>query len=862
MQLEEKTQSYSPLKGLKASLADNRVTVNGESITVKQLFQDFKNITEELFGMTESVNSDYYEEEFNKRRNEFKIQKSNEIFNDFENFLTQREIIEQPDGTYTINKKMPNGQIMSTQIAQDKEQLIRDFSEAQTLTDFPNTQWFKDNHFIDYTIENGTVTEVISPLHFWREVRPTNPDYIKHGPTFQFLKFEIKPEMNNPNFKLVAPGLGTVKKSSKYYKETKLEKPYQDLLNELREFYYDSQENSSMLSEERMFDILPAIIKTSNENAVNFTKSLSNGGLIKSVTDWWKEAFAKNDDDNQILRAGSVNKKFVRDKLIPYRFNNKMDASDQSSDLFTSLLVYDNVNTDVFNKRVLEKVFEAAETATQDLTRKTETFVAGALNVKNLLKFWKNKGQATKVTEEKEGRSVLNTTIQHMMDTFVYGEYRNDATFNIGGFKMDGHKVADNLKRVSNAMIFNLKVFTPLKNQISSTIFSFIYSNMGAGFYSNRDYAKALVEAPLLIKDLIMDYRKIAHKSHIGSSLDFFQVFQGYGLDEYGKKIQFSALAQSYKSLAFIKHAAELQGQVATFLAISNANRADLNGKSVPFYEAFEMKNGVYSPKKGATINGKAITEEDITRVRRAITYINRRINGATRRLDKAKYQKGVFGSLASYLNNFVMPGITARFGKTEFHGELGDTVRGYYIEFFNFAGEIFRYGNGINSTWKTLSPEQKTRVWMFIQELSAAISLTILISLLTLGGDDKDSLRTNSPMHNYLLALAMGVGAEVQTFIPVPSLGWDELIRKINNPFAAASQAKAIGKMINNATQLINPFGNEDAFFQTQGIRDGFHDIGDPKVVADFIKLTGFNFNEFSSVDKVVQVKQSQILR
>jgi len=175
---------------------------------------------------------------------------------------------------------------------------------------------------------------------------------------------------------------------------------------------------------------------------------------------------------------------------------------------------------------------------------------------------------------------------------------------------------------------------------------------------------------------------------------------------------------------------------------------------------------------------------------------------------------------------------------------------------------DYFKYGKDLKVVWSTLDAVEQARVHRFVKEVSSGILLGAL-ALFMGSGDDKEKLRQNSSGYNYALALTMAVSSEVQTFMPVPGLGFDEIIRKIKTPFAAVSQVINMGKLINDLIAYSNPFDSEAGRYKRDtGIKDGLHDKGDAKFVADFVKFTGFNFSEFSPVDKVVAIKQMQTIR
>jgi hypothetical protein len=205
-------------------------------------------------------------------------------------------------------------------------------------------------------------------------------------------------------------------------------------------------------------------------------------------------------------------------------------------------------------------------------------------------------------------------------------------------------------------------------------------------------------------------------------------------------------------------------------------------------------------------------------------------------------------------LNGFVFSGISNRFNKGWHSSEMDMIHRGSYREGLRFIRDFFQYGRDLKLVWGNLNTVERARVHRFLYEIGAAATLGITAILMG-SGDDKDKLKENSAGYNYLLALNIAVASEVQTFVPIPGLGMDEIIRKAKNPFAAISQVANISKLLMN-------FMTMSQYKQATGLDDGMHDKGDMKWIAELTKLLGYDYREYSPIDKVVAVKQGQQIR
>ena len=149
------------------------------------------------------------------------------------------------------------------------------------------------------------------------------------------------------------------------------------------------------------------------------------------------------------------------------------------------------------------------------------------------------------------------------------------------------------------------------------------------------------------------------------------------------------------------------------------------------------------------------------------------------------------------------------------------------------------------------------------MSEMSAAILFALMGMML---GSDKptEELKRKSDLELWTLSLVMASASEIQTFIPVPYLGSDEIIRKIANPFAVERQATDLYKILLHTLELgAFPFDETSGRYKRDtGVNDGFHDKGDAKVIADIVKLLGLSSSRYTAIDKVKQIKEFQTIR
>ncbi len=535
-----------------------------------------------------------------------------------------------------------------------------------------------------------------------------------------------------------------------------------------------------------------------------------------------------------------------------------MDSDTQSSDIAAMTLAYENAAIEYSLQSEDQAFFETLRIMVENLTV-LETKRAGAkLAFGNLFSAVKSK----LVTQEKETtQSNLAKTVNHMLDTHVYGETRHEANITIKGVDYDLNKATSALKKVSSVSIFSLNAFVAVKNSVSAYIQGHINSNIGQGFFTKSQYAKAHGEAVRHVKDFLLDYRKFGNKTKIGQELDYFQVMQGASYNEYGQKTAWTALKNKVSFLTSLKNISEYELQVAQYLAMSKANPVELaDGTFVEMRKAFELKNGTLQPIAGAKINQKQI-ESFIFK----LSHVNRIINGAYRAEEKNAIQKNILGDFAFYLNGYVVPLMVNRFGKTNHSNEADMITRGYIRETVGFISDLVKYRAGLTKQWSLLSGEERHRVLRGTKELLAIIGMAALVAALG-GGHDKKELVQSAAIQNWGLAVALAVKAETETFVPIPGMGLNDMARKMNSPFAAVRQISLIIKTLQNFLALgVDQMGIaniDSAYYKSSTLKDGFHDKGDAKAIANLLKLVGWSGIAFDDVNKVLQQQNIQTLR
>lgn len=705
-----------------------------------------------------------------------------------------------------------------------------------------STDWWTANHYeaYQYNPETYEYEKVKRPIYTWMEIKPKNEEYIiRNQPAFKYKRYNIKEQFENENYQYVmgyvpAPKAGKFQ-NQRFFDTTGEEK---EILEQLRSSYHRIQE--PLPQSKKLGDILPSQIKTEGENLVEATMNFKEnvGRLFKT-----NFTASENEDDAYLLGGSMKNSKH---KEIPLRFVGKMDEANQSANIAAMLLVFE-LSTKHWEKLTKFEPFVKSLQNVVDEIGVTETSRRGAkLSFKNLKRAVT--GNLKESTEDKDtDNTVLSQTIDNLVNMFVYGKTSKEAILNVMGFDLDMNKASSALMGFSSKAMFILNAFPAAKNTISTAIQSIINANKEQGYYTATDYGWAQAKSLSYSGDYLHDFSRVGDKSYIGQFADYFSALSGNPTNEYDKKTQFTLMKEKGELLSGMKAYSEFNAQMTQLLAIAKSTKVSLNGEMVPIVEAYELDaNRNFVLKQGAIV-----TKDDEVRFSRLVQRVNADVAGRYRQLEKTYLETIPIGKLAMYMNRYFVPMWQNRYAGMRYSAETGNISSGYAYESMSLLKDaIFLYKGNLSTQWKDLSPRERANVYKFIKDLGALVAMAVVVSLMG-GGDDKKHLKQNAPLYNYMLGLAIGVNTETQSFID-PT----DLIRKAQSPFMAINQLKQLVKVLS----LVPPamLNSDSAYYEHgTGVKDGLHDKGDSKLIAQFLKLIGYTGVQFQP-DELVKRQNS----
>ena len=849
------------LTSLKKKLEEKRKVAEKYKVELQTLSDAFKQI-----GLIdETKNSEYYTDELNNQKNilksTLKIQVENEIssklLSDGDQILMEGRFVKE-EGVWYENIKQKKKTVKPPIIGNDlysPEEIIVDRIVNERLdTEIENTEWFNTNHYIKYVWNKKAKTylPIKTPIYIWAETKPKDENMLEKKPSLKYLTYRIKDgregEENfyNEDFSEIKNYIPSPKKGKfENPAYSTLNNPEKTFLEELRTFYKMAQEWYP--SENTNGDILPGIMRTNEELRVETTNNLLKTSTYSNI---FKVGISDEQDDDSAFLLGGSQKKATE---LPIRFTSKLPSSKISKNIPGMILTFAQHAKKYDNLKPQQALYENIREVVANLEVSESLNLAKSFSIRNL--FGAGENNAKRISKSKDvDKTNLSKTVDYILDTYFYGQRKTASVIETPYGNIDMQKVGTGLKKLSSYSIFTLNMFNAVKNTFSAKIQQAINTNKAEGFYSDRELAKAQLRAMSYVKDYVQDYKKFGNKSFIGRAIDYFTVLQGAIHDEYGRKTQWTELKDVPNKLTILKNISEFELQITQFLAMSEANKVEYNGKMISFIDAFEIRNNQFELKQGVNIS-----EKDIQRFINKIHLANRYINGAYREDERNGIQKTVLGDLTMYLNGYFFPAFRNRFGSGQYSYESESMQRGYWNETYQFIKDVVVYRRNVFARWKDMNQDERARVLSFIKELTYIAALSILIMLMG-GEEDKKDLQKRNNLNLFLLATAIAVKSETESFVPFPGMGFNEIARKLNSPFAAMRQITNLIKLSDNFVKFVAM--SDDAYYKQTSIKDGFHDKGDPKFIANFLKLLGWSGTAFDPLEKVTQVKAQQNLR
>ncbi len=209
----------------------------------------------------------------------------------------------------------------------EQEALANRIARKTADEEIRKTQWWKDNHYQRYKGTQQGYVKVDSPIYIWMKKIPTEERYIKQNqPSIKFKTYRIydgrevngvkEIDYTNRNHSLLNDSIPVPKKDvfrNAEYEKLKnatdaKSKGYFRYLEFTRKSLRRAQE--FLPSERRLGDMLPSLIKTEDELAVEFTNNILDRSKKLASGQWALAIQASKDPDQQVVAGGSTDNSY------------------------------------------------------------------------------------------------------------------------------------------------------------------------------------------------------------------------------------------------------------------------------------------------------------------------------------------------------------------------------------------------------------------------------------------------------------------------------------------------------------------------------------------------------------------------
>lgn len=722
-------------------------------------------------------------------------------------------------------------------------------NDSSLMTQFRlNSEWYVNNHITKerYDKISGETIKYTEPVYYYKVVVPTNSDYIKETPAFQYSTFELKPEAynldedGNPNY-LDVFGRPKIKENSKYITENI---PYLKAKNDLSTKGKINFQNVNFITSE-----LENAQKDLNKNNLvyyqvpsKFKSTFERGseGDLKSIKKNIVDGLFRmtNDEKEFGTRGVLANLSGEEMQFIPVLGKYKLDFNDQSYDVWQSTLEYimSAKKAKMFEERL--PIFDVLVDQLEKNTPVEDPNKVEAIGNSMAKKFGLNN-----VTEAIKGKGT--NTLQAVKDEISKGVYE-EFTKELANWKgISDVKVTNTVLGFAGTTMMLGKIPNWIVNAMSGNI-QVIIEAAGKRYYTSTDVKNAKLELTKRSKEVLEDISKVSDKSLIGQLTDFFDPMKGEFIDNLGNKFSWSKRTNLSKIFFFGKIFGEWEMQMTTFIAMLKAKKVEQilpNGtkKIIDLYDAFQKgEDGVPKLKEGVQFSQK-----DLIDYKLRIQGINKMLNGSYAKMDQTKIEKYSIGKATMFMKKYLIPLFVQRFGEFRGDMEIQDIREGHYKIFYKaLLTDIKNLGLGnIAEIYAKMNkpPEQggytdlqKQAIKKTLAEF--AIIAAIFISLGLLGYDDDED---DSDSVKFAQYIALKLKREVGLFTPLAAT--QELTSLIERPFIAIGAASNVIDLVGTTAKL--PFNwafdafEDDLYYQR---KTALWDKGDSKLLSLIYKTAG----------------------
>lgn len=825
------------------SMIENRIMQieSGKKKLDKILLDQYFKIMKKLSELDETIDTKYYNDELTEQTEKAKWTvdlsgMKNRFFANGKTYILTKDKWSEIDQNGSTEK--------------DKSYVEDVYRTKQGSIALSASDWWKNNHitrmkFVKneaFDLNNpqsrtGEWSEQEDPIYAWRQTRPRDPSYVNTGnPSIKYKKREIKEQYVNKNYREDVSG-NIQPKTSGYKDDRFINKDYKRLsssnssidkgtfkmLNFLTDLYLKSQQSIPVpwrkgykLPSIRKSAIERLFSKSPTENTQSFFEHLGQ------LSRFWKDDVATNVQDKDIL-TGYADDMFG---IVPMKFLGEIDAKDQSIDLPRIIQIF---VAEAIKREQLVKSLPLAN-ALKDITNSKEYYPVKTK--RGLIDTVKTKF-LPKGTELAKRSQVSNTALQvnEIIKSEIYGENMKD---------QQGAKLVQNTLAMGAKVLLGFNFISSVQNYVNAFTQSMMETeSKNSRNFNMKDFFKAQKMYYAHVDELMSDVGKYGNKSYLNQFFDYFGGINYKLFSKNNKSLSHAGLREFVGNLSLPNTITEhmLNYHMGIAIALNYRVNAKIDGKDtmIPIIEAFTLKDRNLEIKPGVEV-----TENDRKEMISRLNSSARRINGEYG--DRILADKYILGKLALFMNRYTIPFIVKRYGARKFDLQDGVRDEGYWRTFGKLIiKDIKAKSIPIIMGWKYYSKDEKVAILKASTEFGFTVMFYLLMN--ALGGSDNKHLQDNSVLANDLIYALKGIQQQNEAFMPIPGVGFDDLLRKIQNPFPILGKIKNLVGLMQHSSQLLYyemglPGVDENDVIYTKPY--GWHEAGDFKFFSDIEKLFG----------------------
>jgi hypothetical protein len=599
-------------------------------------------------------------------------------------------------------------------------------------------------------------------------------------------------------------------------------------------------------------------------------------------------------------KRGDISKLATMDndqvRFVPVRFSTKGDVENASYDVWGGVLHY---VSSINRKKELDKelaFINGLETILGEKANQPKS-EDNNLILNNIYKSYKLDLSA-KI-------NLGSNTRLEVLKSFVNSVMYNEENFE--GFDIFGINTQKAMGVVSSLASFTAMGASPLSwatNFLSGNIQNIIEAVGGQNF-TFKEYTKAHGDVyggtggrTSAVRDMQDDFvkGKVGHLSLTGQFMQVYDPIQGEQENEFGEKTKFNGVKNIFSlGLYAGKIWGEWEIQMKTFYSFMRSHKL-YNGQVMDRETFITKKMGTdvdsFSLDEIKTRRLKALQEwetitvnlldmhelgkDGILKIKdeyskdfqigspafsdivAKLHAMQKRINGAYAKFDKAYAEKTSMGKMVYFFRKYFLPLGINRWGYRRPNFESMTTEQGFYLTFLQTVGkDITKFKFNVIKNWDTYSPKEKIAIKKTLADIVIVLAIMATLSLV-FGWDPDDpdrfkKLKEKGWAAQAAVFILLKTRSETEQFLP--PFGVDEVRRVYENPsliFTQTSQYIKVVKLLGIHALNIFPGNYDSSLYYSKKVDDsGLKDEGDSKLMAVGMKsFVGYSGRFFHPID------------